>query len=284
MRNGANLLGRLLFVLGVCGVVFAYIGGVDLIDSKKPRYELGELMESDFKKGMIVEGDITANLGSFQESYTTTNGVKTGSSDYSYMIPVGEKQYAGFEAKFDDTIGLLDEQTDDTFLVLSGESSEMPEPVAVLGKVKKLPKKTRGFLRSYMLDLGFTEQDVDSYILDYYIVQTSFDSAAGFFFVGIGLILLCVLILVIVVVRSKKNSVPSSGSVVLNNTGDMPSSAFGSAFAEPDVAAFGEESDSVLPDTQEFEPAYKQSDYGSGLGEGIVDEKKSGLSLKLKDD
>lgn len=284
MKNVQGLFGRLLLLLVIFGVVFTYIGGVDLMDSRKPRYALSGLMESDFKKGMIIEGEIYANLGAFQESYTTTNGVKTGSSDYSYMIPVGETQYAGFEAKFDDTIQALDRQTDAVFLVLSGEGSEDPEPVTVLGKVKKMPKKTRGYLRSYMLDLGFAEQEVDSYILDYYIVQTSFDSALGFLLAGIGMLAVSIAVIVVLALKSKKESEVRMPAVMGNDLADMPSSAFAEISAGTETAE-AEHAQPVEPDEPawSFEPESPQTNYGSGLGEGIRQEPKTGSGLKLKD-
>lgn len=282
MRNKGSLFRRFLFTFGIFGAVFAYLGGSDLIDSRKPRYDINELMEADFKSGMIVEGELYSNLGAFEESYTTTNGIKTGSSKYCYMIPVGEKKYAGYQAVYSTDIANLDTQADETYSLLVGESTKEPQSVHILGKVTKMSQKTRGFLRSYMLDLGFTEQEVDSYILDYYIEQNNFSNALDFFLIGIVMLAIVIFIVVITYVKSKKEEqiVMTSEYTAGSNMGEMTNSAFSAvSMNEPEwqsEESFGSEENSDIENNT--------NDYSKGLGEGMMEQPKSGLRLKLKDD
>ena len=88
-------MGRLKMVLIMFGVVFTFMGFRDIYYNSQTPSNFNEMLEADFEKGMIVEGDLYANLGCFEENYTTRNGVKTGNSKYNYMIPVGEVQYMG---------------------------------------------------------------------------------------------------------------------------------------------------------------------------------------------
>lgn len=93
--RGNNVLTRLIMVLIGVGAVLIVMGSRDFIYSRKTPANYNSMLEADFQKGQLIEGEAYANLGAFEENYTTRNGVKTGESQYNYLIPVGEKQYMG---------------------------------------------------------------------------------------------------------------------------------------------------------------------------------------------
>lgn len=220
-----NLLGRLYIALLIVGAVLAYMGTVDFLDGRKTPVVYEDLMEADVKKNMIVEGDLYANLGPYEEEYTTTNGVKTGSSKYSYLIPIGEKQYMGFKNQTDEQAAALDRQAEQVVAVMLGESTEQPEVIHFKGKVKSLDKKDRGYMRDYLLELGYTEAEVDGYILPYRIEVRNFDAGLPMMIGGVVLLAFGALFFFILSNMEKKEQPvytpqPTTVSVNLNDDFD----------------------------------------------------------------
>ncbi len=282
-----ELFGRLKVLLVLAGVVFLFMGSRDLYYGNKSPENYNTMLEADFKKGQIVEGDLYANLGGFEENYTTTNGVKTGRSKYNYMIPVGEKQYMGLLNDTADMETALNSQADMTYSYMLGEVETEPEAVHFKGRVVKMSSETQGYLRDYMLDLGFTTEEVNSLILPYYIKCENYDSGGIFALIGAICFVIGILSFVIPMMLNKKkqdilyateNTMSSSQGVVIQDDfesmqemqqenpsqDEQPDTVYRSAFDDLDMT----------PNTNGTE----------GLGVGIMDEQpKSGLSLKLKD-
>ena len=80
---------RLVITLIMLGAVMIFMGSSDVIDSRKTPTDFAAMSSEGMKVGEIVGGDLTSNLGTFEEMYHTTYGIKTGSSDYVYLVPVG---------------------------------------------------------------------------------------------------------------------------------------------------------------------------------------------------
>lgn len=213
-----NLLGRAFWLLLVAGVVVTYMSTVDFLDSKKTPAVYEDLMEADVKKNMIIEGDLYANLGPYEEEYTTTNGVKTGSSKYSYLIPIGEKQYMGFKNQTDEEAAALDRQAEQVIDVMLGDSTEQPEMMHFIGKVKPLGKKDLGYMCSYLIDLGYTEGEVDEYILPYRIEVKNFNSVVPMLISGILLLVFGVLCFLILKHIEKKEQMAYTPQQTMSST------------------------------------------------------------------
>lgn len=261
---------RFVFILVVVGVMFTYMGTMDLIRGSKTPADYNVMMEADYDKGMIVEGDLYANLGAFEENYTTRNGVKTGSSRYNYMIPVGEKQFMGLLNNTADLETALETQADATFDYWNGDTNEEPLPVHFKGRVMKMSSETKGYLHDYMISMGYTEDEANDYILDYYIKCENYDGWLWQLVVG-GVSLLIVLIIVLIPVISSRNK-----KDVMFASSSTSQTAADSTFTN----------DTGFETEQETAAAYDDSGLGTGIAEDYRSEeaKQSGLGLKLKDD
>ena len=284
---------RLKMALVILGVVFAFMGIRDIYYNSKTPSNFNEMLEADFEKGMIVEGDLYANLGYFEENYTTRNGVKSGNSHYNYMIPVGETQYMGL---LNDTTNMetsLNTQAEVTISYMTGETTAEPEPVHFKGRVCKMSDETKGYMREYMVYLGFTEQEVDGYILPYYIKCENYENGGLFALIGLVCLVIGILTYVVPYMNARKNqNVMFANDSNVNTNVD---STYGTTVIEDDFDAFQAQMDNVPEETVQEEPLAYQSAFDdldltsnttstAGLGEGIANEQpKSGLSLKLKD-
>ncbi len=240
-----------ILILAVVGVMFTYTGTMDLIRGSKTPADYNSMMEADYNKGMIVEGDLYANLGAFEENYTTINEVKTGSSCYNYMIPVGKKQFMGLLNNTPDMEAALETQADATFDYWNGDTNEEPLPVHFKGRVMKMSSRTKGYLHDYMISMGYTENEVNDYILDYYIKCENYDGWLWQLVVGeVSLLILLAIVLILMISSRSKKDVKSANSSI---------SQINAAFAN-----FGFETE------QESVAAYD----GSGLGTEMAEDYK----------
>lgn len=246
---------RFLIVLFIIGVVLTYIGAMDLIRGSKTPVDFDSLKASDVKKGIIVEGNLYANLGAFMESYTTRNGVKTGSSNYTYLIPIGSEEYMGLYSGNSSMQEELDAQTDATFNYLTGITSTEPVSVHFKGRVIGMDSKEKGYMHDYMIDMGFTESEITDYTINYYIKCENYDG--GLIEMGIGIV--CLLIGAAIILVPMLSARKAQDTAYSN-------SAFGDLSS--DAGDTSQTSDIFNMDNSESHMDI------SGLGAGLADEYK----------
>ena len=278
-------------ILIIFGAVFAYNGVMDMIRGSKTPADYSTLMEADVQKGMIVEGDLYSNMGAFEENYTTRNGVKTGSSKYNYMIPIGETQYMGLLNNTSELQTALDAQADATYAYLLGETTTQPATVHFKGRVMQMDDETRGYMRDYMVSLGMTQSEAESLILGYYIKCENYDSGLMFFIIGIICLGIGIAVIVVPLVAARKkqnvmfaNSTPVSTTSYDNDWSAFDNNTFNNRdpFAEPAATMENTVKDPLANDTYDNN-MYNNNIYESNNTETTEEEPKSGLSLKLKD-
>ena len=279
-RIKMSFLSRLKLILVVAGVVFIFMGGRDIYYQSKTPANYNELLEADYEKGMIVEGNLYANYGAFEENYTTTNGIKTGSSKYNYMIPVGEEKYMGLLNDTSTLETLLDDQMESTYAYIWGESTSEPDPVYFKGRVLAMDSETKGYLKSYMIDIGFTAEEAEQYILPYYIKCENYEGGVAWLIVGIIILLIGGIIIFAPVIIAAKQPKTVASDVNVGGT-----------IIEDDFGVVNEEENS----NDSFKSAFNEMETNmttstEGLGTEIVDEyansteeSTTGLSLRLKD-
>ncbi|MDE6627010.1 MAG: hypothetical protein K2K56_11660 [Lachnospiraceae bacterium] len=276
---GNNVLGRLIFALIGIGAVLSFMGARDFIYSRKTPEDFNAMTEADFEKGILVEGDLYANLGAFEENYTTRNGIKTGDSKYNYMIAVGEKQYMGLLNLNSSQESELNAQADATYAYMMGETDTSPTPVHFKGRVMKMSGETKGYLQDYMRDIGFTDSEINSLILEYYIKCDNYDGWGWELMVGVVCLFIGIAIVVIPVISERrKNQV-----VFANGPSDRQESV-----VRNDADTYQPETRSAFGDMDLGSEVHSAAD---GLGMGVADDYKpetdnqSGhSSLRLKDD
>lgn len=187
--NMNRFVSRVMWIFVVLGVIFLFEGASSAINSKKTPVDFNSLKESDFQLNMIVEGYVEYNLGYFEEEYRTTYGIKTGESIYNYLIPISETRYMGLKNQTEDQRIMLDQQTNDTIDMLSGQSVT-PTPFYFKGRIRMLTAQESGFMKDYFLSMGYSEAEAQKYMCQYYIECVDF--SGGMAKVGIGVLLLVV--------------------------------------------------------------------------------------------
>lgn len=285
-----SFLSRVAWVIIFFGLILGYMGVSDCYHNSKTPMDYDALKGSDIQKGMIIEGDLLANMGAFQESYTTTNGVKSGKSKYSYVIPIGDKQYMGLENNTDAMHTSLEQQAQMTYSYLLGESATEPVTVHFKGRVKKMSSETMGYFKSYMIDFGFEQSEVDSYLLDYYIQCENYDGWQKELMIALILLVIggAIFMIPILIIRRKDAAVNTNfsgaGTVVSDsldyNTGDsqtdpnMAVSAFQTPSDDKSDELHTESFENQTFEHSDMENLYEanKSSFGSGLGEGMLDD------------
>lgn len=191
-------------MLAALGIVFTVMSAGDLIDSCKTPLNYNLMSVSDIKDGAIVEGNLFANLGSYEEYYTTGRfGGKTGSSSYWYLIPVGEEEFMGFYTGNQDLISALDRQANETWASLDDDTVQ-PTPIHFKGKIVKMDAEDENYFRNGMLDCGFTLEEVQGYGIKSYIKVVFYDNLWIPLTIGSLTLLIGASILIIMFIRKRQ--------------------------------------------------------------------------------
>lgn len=163
MRNSFRLLstGLVLVILGVILTVF--VSG-DMIDNAKKAVDHSTLQMEDFKEGMMVEGDLMWNYGSYE---TLTKEKDNGSSSivgYYYLIDAGEEGIMGLYTPKKDLIKQLDAQYKAWQYAETQADLDAIDTVHFKGKVEKMDSEDKKIFRQYLKKTyGFTDEEVDNY-------------------------------------------------------------------------------------------------------------------------
>ncbi|MGN0155282.1 MAG: DUF6709 family protein [Lachnospiraceae bacterium] len=294
--RGNNILSRFVVFLLMLGAIFTFMGIRDFIYDSKTPADYNSMLEEEYEKGMIIEGDLYANLGAFEENYTTRNGVKTGDSKYNYLIPVGEKQYMGLLNFTTTQENELEAQADATFAYWNGETSVEPELVHFKGQVKAMDSETKGYLESYMLDIGFTQAEVNELILPYYIKCDNYEGWLWQIVVGLVCLVIGGGIIIVPILSSRKkqdvmfaNNGPVNSGAGLDPVfhTETPEYSSNSSFASDNNetnAYSGSAFDFGNSEMNNTTDSHDEDIYNTSYTAATEEKSQSGLSLKLKDD
>lgn len=189
-----RFISRVIWIVIFLGGLFTYDGVKDTSDSKKKPVDFATMKEADIKAGTIVEGDLEYNYGAFEESYRTTYGIKTGDSDYTYLIPIGEK-YMGLKTQTTEQQATLEQQANSTIDLYLGNSSVQPAVFHFKGRIVALTGEDQGYMKDYLVSMGYQENTVNQYMVNYCIECVDF--SGGIEELTIGLLLLVVGIVVL---------------------------------------------------------------------------------------
>ena len=103
---------RLLYtgiVLLGMGIAFIVMISGEMSDYAKKGADYSTLQWSDFKEGMMIEGDLPVNYGSYEE---IVNDDKNKSIGQFYLIDAGDDCFMGIYTPIDELINSLDDQYD----------------------------------------------------------------------------------------------------------------------------------------------------------------------------
>ena len=173
-------------VLCLIGSILFILGKIDSLSYNNNLKDINEVALKDIKSGMIIEGDITHNLG----IYAGREGIKY---DYKYyIIPINKNSYISFHSRFNEVDSLLDKQFAEYLKYLEG--GNIPQTVVhIKGKVKKLTDSDEiKYLDSYLKDTAYKDSYTNYYYLDEFDEKvSSLVEKIGrvIFFIGLFLIL-----------------------------------------------------------------------------------------------
>lgn len=197
MKRICNRIGWVFIVIGAIAMV---MGLIDLSRSLKTPVDFNTLSADKIEKGMIIEGDLHMNLGAYVENYTTTNGVKTGSSKYAYIISVGGEEtehYMGLLESSSSDREEFESQCDESYAYFNGLRESMPRTIHFKGRVVSMGKEEQEYMQE-ALSYIFSDYDADSIPYIPYVIEIeNYDNwyvsvILGVVFLGIGLIFLLI--------------------------------------------------------------------------------------------
>lgn len=187
---------NLKLILIILGVIFIYMSIKDYIHKNTPPVDISTLTPATLEKGMIVEGDISYNFGAFMEEYSTRYGVKTGSSTYTYLIPIGNAEFMGIQPHGEDMTTQFDRQADATIAYMLDETtSQQPDTIHITGQIKTLNSESLGYMQEYLGYMGYSKNEASTYSCNYYISCESYDYWWVWLLIGIGCLALGILLL-----------------------------------------------------------------------------------------
>lgn len=192
----------LLLVIGLL------LGGFQIpnvIALLKGHQQFEELTPYEIKSNMIVDVDLSVNLGAFIEEWeenTTTHVTKT--TDMWYVI------WTGYEDDMDDyrfmgikvpasEISKMDAMCDAYYY------GEYFEPIRYSGTIQKMDKEELSYFEDFFLESGMTEAEMEDWLLPYYInvgALTGGSAITVWVFVVIGLILIAIGVLILILAMS----------------------------------------------------------------------------------
>lgn len=192
MSRVINSFSRGILVLLIFGIMLIAMNAKTFVISIKPSVDFEELLEEDAKAGMHVKGNVCFAYDCFAEESTWTeysDGSRTAAekSNYYYVIP-GVENFFAVEIRADKS-SAMDDLVDETWEYLYG-GKEPSSEVPVHGIMVKMDKETEDLFVEYLVEAGFTEDEIDD-MGDLLIVeQYSMGAVRVMFLIGVVLLAL----------------------------------------------------------------------------------------------
>ena len=155
--------GLILLVMGIALIV---ITGGEMIDYNKKGADYSTLTTADIREGMMIEGELPYNYGWYEK---IVDDDKNQSIGYYYLIDAGSEYYMGLYTPVKDLISSLDTQYDEWYYASTEAEYDAITPVTFKGKVTKMDSEDSKFIREYLVNSGFSEEEADAYVIDLYI-------------------------------------------------------------------------------------------------------------------
>lgn len=191
-------LSRIKWTALVLGIFFLGFGGFSLFKSNQTPIDYYDLTKANVKPGLMVEGDIYCNFGVYEESYSTSYGIKDKSSEvWYYVIPCGEEEYMGLAVSANELGTALDKQTEQSYDYMDGTTNVNPDLVHIKGAVTKMDNEDMGYFKEFLASGGYSDSEIEQLMVPYYITDGSYSQATTFLIIGVvGLAVGIVLILI----------------------------------------------------------------------------------------
>lgn len=187
-------------ILLVIGFLLAGVQIPSAIAILKGHQQFEELTPYEIKGNMIVDVNLSVNLGAFIEEWeenTTTHVTKT--TDMWYVIWTGDEddmdyRFMGIKVPASE-ISKMDEMCEAYYY------GEYFEPIQYSGNIQKMDKEELSYFEDFFLESGMTEEELEDWILPYYInvgALTGGSAVTVWVFVVIGLVLIAIGIIIMI--------------------------------------------------------------------------------------
>lgn len=187
-------------ILMVIGLLLVGVQIPSVMALLRGHHQFEELTPYEIKGNMIVDVNLSVNLGAFIEEWeenTTTHVTKT--TDMWYVIWTGDEddmdyRFMGIKVPASE-ISKMDEMCDTYYY------GEYFEPIQYSGAIQKMDKEELSYFEDFFLENGFTEEELEDWILPYYINVGALTGGAAvtvWVFVVIGLILIAIGVIIMI--------------------------------------------------------------------------------------
>ena len=193
---------KVALLIFAMSLIFLVLGVMEIIDDNTKPIDYSTMTESQLEEGAIIEGDLKFNLGRYEEIEHTRNG-SVESVDYCYVIPVGQKGYAGILSNVSDVVSDLDKQTEETYKMLNGDSESTQTVVHFKGKVVEMKDEDYDYFCDYLKNIGFSDAEINELGCRYYIQIRKFNQGVTITIVG-AVIFVIALVLILISIRDMK--------------------------------------------------------------------------------
>lgn len=157
MRTVRAFISAITFI--VLGIVLIVFTASEMADYSKKGTSYTSLEMSDFKEGMMVEGYLPYNYGSYERVYDEDDNDSIG---YYYLIDAGEDGFMGLYTPIDDLIKSLDSQSDDYYAASTEAEFNAITPVKFKGKVTKMDSDDQKYFKQVLSEAGYTDEFIAS--------------------------------------------------------------------------------------------------------------------------
>ena len=196
-RKLIGAIGTDVIMLIIIGGIMLFNSASDMVVSFKPAVSFEEMFDGkEVKAGSHVAGDVLFVMDYFASESTYTqrsDGSRSGdkANGNYYLIPIAEgEKYIGLKSRQVD-VADLDKLTEETYNFLV-DGTEMTTQVFMQGTVEVMENELVRYYREYLVDMGYTESEIDAMGEPLVIQYRSFTAVRVLFFIGLALVLLAV--------------------------------------------------------------------------------------------
>lgn len=162
------------------------------------------LAPEEINNDLLVDVTLYDNFGCYMEKYeenTSTHATRT--TDLYYVIWTGDDnaedfRYMGIEVPASDERA-MEKMAEATYY------GEYSDPIKYTGAINKMSSEEYQYFKEYFLESGFTEDELDEWILPYHIsvgALTGGAATSAWIIAGIGVVLVLIAVIILIFVLS----------------------------------------------------------------------------------
>ncbi len=188
-----------ILILMVIGGVMLFQSAGHMLVSLKPAVSFQEILDGEeVKAGSHVKGDIVYVLDYFATESTYTqrsDGSRSGdkANGKYYLLPTAEG-YIGYKCRQAD-VAQMEKISEETYEFLMG-GAEPTTTFQAEGGVEVMEPELEKYYREYLVDMGYSESEIDEMGEPLVIKYVSFTAVRVIFFLGLAVVVLAIFLVV----------------------------------------------------------------------------------------